>query len=502
MRYTGAVVQYEPRFGEKAHNLAQLLRLTEEAARAGARLVVLPEMAATGYCFRSREEIAPFVEPVPGGPTLEALGALAARWNLHVVVGLPEVEPATGVYYNTAALIGPKGFIGKYRKLHSYIDETRWARDGDLGMPVFETEIGRIAIQICMDADYFEPARLAAVAGADLIAFPTNWLGKESIWYARAAENGLYMLCANRWGEERGARFCGNSAIIDPEGRALNLLSTGDGICLADLDLERVHRRRDSLLALRRPALYQELLINSHLWHWKDAFDLPPGRPVVVATGRAAQPAAMADQARWADVQVRDKGHAALDLILFPSVAGQEEGAVEQMAAVARDLGCWIGWGDHGPAGDRAWLVGPDGMAGSYQAVHPAHGGPAGDRFATLDLPWGRVGLAAGLDLLLPETARILAKRGADLIIAPLARQVEPDPLLWSARWLENEAAILVAAPDGPCGICGSRPKAQPGHDGIWIGVVETGSERIRSKELLRKLQPYWYGPLVHPSQQ
>lgn len=497
MRYAAAAVQYEPRFGDKAHNLGQLLHLTEEAARAGARLIVLPEMATTGYCFRSRAEIAPFVEPVPGGPTSDALAILAARLGVHIVIGLPEVDLATDIYYNTAALIGPDGYLGKYRKLHSFLDETRWAKDGDLGIPVFDTDLGRIAIQICMDADYFEPARLAAMEGADLIAFPTNWLGEQTVWFARAAENGVYMLCANRWGEERGEQFCGNTMIIDPEGRALNLLSTGDGICLADLDLEKAKEARCQALARRRPARYHDLVLHTHLWRSKEAFLLPPGRQVVIATGRATEPTVMADQARWADRQARNRGLARLDLMIFPPAQGDGKQAVEVMADVARNLGCFIAWGSYDQADDSAWLMGPEGLVRRYRAIHPAHGQEEGQEFALFDLPWGRVGLATGLDLAVPETARILAKRGADLIIAPVLWGDESDCMLWNTRWLENDTAVAVATTVGESGIYGSRPKAMPGPDGVLIGMVDTGSERIRSKELLRKLQPFWYGPLV-----
>lgn len=507
MRYTAAAVQFEPRFGDKEYNLSRLLHLTGEAAQAGARLIVLPEMATTGYGFRSRSEIAPFVEPVPGGPTVEAFAELAARFGVYVVVGLAEVEPVTGVFYNTAALVGPGGFVGKYRKLHSFLDETRWAKDGDLGMPVFETELGRVAIQICMDADYFEPARLAALAGADVIAFPTNWLGEQTVWYARALENGVYMLCANRWGEERGVTFSGNSAVIDPAGQALNLLSTGDGLCLATVDLDRAGAARTLALARRRPPAYQDLLLHTHLWRSKESFRLPPGRPVVVAAGPAAQPEKMADQARWADRQVRDKGWPKLDLMLFPELPGpQTAGVAERLVAVARDLDCYIVWGSVEEGRSAAWLAGPDGLVGRAEAVHagPVAGdgsGPAGHleggAFPVFDLPWGRVGLAPGPDLAVPETARILAKRGADLIAAPAIWTGESDRVLWNSRWLENDTAIAVATAGGACGIYGSRPKATPGLDGVLIGVVDTGSERIRSKELLRKLQPYWYGPLV-----
>src|SRR5262245_35092250 len=109
--YRVAAIQFEPLLGAKAENVARLLQLTEAAAMQGARLIVHPEMATTGYCWHSRDEIRPQVEPIPG-PTTEAFAALAHRHSCHLVVGMPEVDPRTGIFYNSAALIGPAGVIG------------------------------------------------------------------------------------------------------------------------------------------------------------------------------------------------------------------------------------------------------------------------------------------------------------------------------------------------------------------------------------------------------
>lgn len=491
MRYGAAAVQFEPRFGEKAWNLERLEALVREAATAGARLVVLPEMATTGYCFRSRDEIAGLVEAVPGGPTCAIFERLARQLGVHIVADLPEVEPATGAYYNTAALIGPAGFIGKYRKTHAFIDETRWARDGDLGIPVFATELGRIALCICMDFDYFETARVAALAGADVIAFPNNWLSSPHIWFTRALENGVYVVGANRWGEERGARFCGHSCVIDPGGMALNLLTTGDGITLAEVDLDLATARRAQALARRRPEQYQELLINRYLWSWREAQLVPPGRPAVVAVGQAVSLAGMADQARWADRVAREQGYPRLDLIVFPPAAGAEG----ELAAVAGDLDCHIVWGS---AEGTASLVGPGGLEGRYRS--------RSGEFPVFDLPWGRVGLLAGDDLWVPEVARILAKQGADLLAAPVRWEGDYDRLLWKSRWIENETPVAVAN-----SLSGShiyhpkgfprlgRAEAGAGEGGMAISVIDTASDLVRSKELLRKLQHQWYGSLVIP---
>src|SRR5690242_7787552 len=100
-QYTVAAIQFEPKLGAKAGNMARLCALVAEAAGAGARVIVMPEMAVTGYCFRDRAEIAPLVETVPG-PATEAFGAIARRHGCYVAVGLAERDPASDLYYNTA----------------------------------------------------------------------------------------------------------------------------------------------------------------------------------------------------------------------------------------------------------------------------------------------------------------------------------------------------------------------------------------------------------------
>src|SRR6476469_6326364 len=136
--YRVAAIQYEPTLGEKEKNIIDLLRLVEEAAIRGARLIVLPALATTGAGWLSSDEIAPYVEPIPG-PTSERFQALAQRYDCYIALGMPEVDPATQLYYNSVALLGPAGVVGTYRKIHSNIVDPRWARDGDQGIPVWDT---------------------------------------------------------------------------------------------------------------------------------------------------------------------------------------------------------------------------------------------------------------------------------------------------------------------------------------------------------------------------
>src|SRR2546421_10266242 len=240
-RYRVAAIQYEPTLGEKEKNVTDLLRLVEEAAQHEARLIVLPEMATTGYCWESRDEIAPYVEAIPG-PTTERFQELARAYGCYIALSLPEVDPATNVFYNSMVLLGPEGLIGTYRKIHSYISEPRWARDGDIGMPVWETPLGRLTGLICMDAEYFEAARVPALHGADVLLFPTNWLDEKSpsgAWIARAFENGVYLIGANRYGSERGVQFSGGSCILNPDGSIQAYLDNGEGIVYGEVDLRQ-----------------------------------------------------------------------------------------------------------------------------------------------------------------------------------------------------------------------------------------------------------------------
>src|SRR5438270_11824960 len=240
-RYRVAAIQYESTLGEKEKNVTDLLRLVEEAAQHEARLIVVPEMATTGYCWESRAEVAPHVEPIPG-PTTERFQQLATRYGCHIAVSLAEVDPTTNVYYNSMALLGPDGLVGTYRKIHSYISEPRWARDGDLGMPVWETPLGRLTGLICHDAEFFEYARVPALHGADVLLFPTNWLDEKSLsvsWIARAFENGVYLIGANCYGSERGIQFSGGSCIVNPNGSIQAYLDDGEGIVYGEVELSR-----------------------------------------------------------------------------------------------------------------------------------------------------------------------------------------------------------------------------------------------------------------------
>ncbi|NKL63715.1 nitrilase family protein (plasmid) [Rhizobium beringeri] len=267
-----ATVQFEPIVGDRAGNLAAIKRLARAAKVQGAGIVVLPELADSGYTFRDGDELAALAGPVPGGASAETLRRLAEELGLYIVSGIAEQDGDR--FYNSALLCGPEGYIGKYRKLHLWNNENRLFRKGDLGLPVFDLPFGRIGIAICYDGWFPETFRQLALAGAELVCVPTNWVpmaGTESVpepmanilHKAAAHTNGLYIACADRIGIERGQSFIGRSLIVGPQGWPVSGPASADReeILLAQIDLSSVTETRtlnsfNHLLGDRRADVY------------------------------------------------------------------------------------------------------------------------------------------------------------------------------------------------------------------------------------------------------
>src|SRR6184192_948634 len=245
-----AVAQTEPRLGEKERNLDVCVARMEEAAAAGAELLVLPECAIPGYMFDSPEEALPFAEEIPG-PSTEALADACRRLGAHVVCGL--LERDGDLLRNAAVLVGPDGLVGTYRKTHlPFLGVDRFVAPGD-ELPVYDTPLGRIGVEICYDLRFPEVTRTLALRGADIVAHPTNFpvaarIQTELITVARAAENRIFLLTANRVGKERSAEFCGWSQIVDPYGKRLaEAGETEEALLVADIDVEKA-RDKDYII--------------------------------------------------------------------------------------------------------------------------------------------------------------------------------------------------------------------------------------------------------------
>lgn len=251
-----ASIQFEPRIGERDANLARSGELIRRAAEKGAILVVLPELANSGYVFETRAEAFALAEPVPDGPTTTAWAEIAAREKIWIVAGI--AERVGNRLYNSAVLIGPAGHVGTFRKIHLWNEENLFFEPGDLGFPVFHTPIGRIAMFICYDGWFPESYRLCALQGADIVCIPTNWVpipGQDPkreamaniLVMAAAHSNSIFIAAADRIGTERGQPFIGQSLIVSHTGWPLAgpASATEEEILLADLNLADARRKRN-----------------------------------------------------------------------------------------------------------------------------------------------------------------------------------------------------------------------------------------------------------------
>ncbi|BBO05273.1 MULTISPECIES: nitrilase-related carbon-nitrogen hydrolase [Bradyrhizobium] len=441
-----ATVQFEPTMFEKERNIARLLELCEQAAAAGAKLIVTPEMGTTGYCWFNRAEVRPFVEKVPG-PTTDRFAALARKYDCYLVVGMPEVDE-DDIYFNSAVLIGPDGIVGRHRKTHPYISEPKWAAAGDLHNQVFDTPIGRIALLICMDIHFVETARLMALGGADVICHISNWLAERTpapYWISRAFENGCYVIESNRWGLERTVQFSGGSCVIAPDGEVVTVLDKGDGFALAEIDLDMARARRvlgEPVFVQRRPELYPELLTDTFSWNPRAFFGLyghepwPDGMRSRVSVAQFAPGDSISGNLEAiANLARRAKADGA-NLVVFPELAvtglaGSAKSAqpipgpaTDSLHALAAQLEIYIVCGIAERSGDAVYnsacLFTPDGRITRYRKTHLTEEerswATAGDDWAVVDTPVGRIGLLIGHDAAFPEAGRVLALRGCDVI--------------------------------------------------------------------------------------
>lgn len=252
-----AAVQTSPVFRDKAGNLADMRTRALAAAADGADLIVFPELALTGYKYRSRAEMTPDAEAVPGPSTL-AMAEVAKEANAYIAFGM--VESDGDKLYDAVVLVGPEGYVGKYAKITmgNQSEAVLFTR-GPSAPPVFETSIGRIGLASCYDGAFPENARLLGLGGAQIMVLADTENGTTWRDYVRtrAVENGAFAVVANRVGSERNSTFNGYSLIADP---SYNLLANAGTTLVetisATVDLGDVNR---TYLSQRNPEQYRAL---------------------------------------------------------------------------------------------------------------------------------------------------------------------------------------------------------------------------------------------------
>ena len=261
-----ACVQFAPAFADISSNVSKVSEFIDSV---DAELLIFPEAALSGYCFTNFDEADSVAITQDSGAIADLLD-VCRKNSKAAVIGY--VERDGNSLFNSAIFIGSGGVIGNYRKAHlPCLGLDRFVSHGD-ALPLFDFQDWKIGIQICFDIRFPEATRTLALAGADLVAVPTNWpesaeASSDFICPARASENQIFVAAANRVGVERDFRFIGKSIIIGP---GATILASADHaeetVLIADVDLAESRVKRIvkvkgeyelDLWGERRPDLYR-----------------------------------------------------------------------------------------------------------------------------------------------------------------------------------------------------------------------------------------------------
>jgi 5-aminopentanamidase len=269
-----AACQIAPVVGDVLENRARVRAAVEEAGEQAADLVVLPELAQSGYVFTDLQEARSVAERVDG-PTVREWADLSRRLQMVLVAGFCERGP-DGHLFNSCVLIDHGDVRATYRKAHLWDLESRYFTRGQEGPPVVDTAVGRVGMMVCYDVEFPEWTRMAGLGGADVLAVPTNWPlearppGERPMEVVRlqaaASANRMFVVAADRCGVERGVPWVGGSVILGPEGYPLAgpVAADREELLVARVDLHEARTKTISahnhVLTDRRPDLYARLV--------------------------------------------------------------------------------------------------------------------------------------------------------------------------------------------------------------------------------------------------
>lgn len=257
--------QYKPIFGKIEKNLNQVLRALKSV---NADLIVIPELAFSGYYFRNREEVKSLAEDPRHSSTFDSLIPLCRERDFYLVAGF--AEKAKDKYFNSACLIGPEGIIHTYRKLHLFNEEKNWFDPGDIPLQLNEVRGAKLGIMVCFDWIFPEVTRILAVQGADIICHPSNLVLDycQQTMLSRCIENGIFAITTNRYGEDKRPqgtlKFTGKSQIVAPKGvllkrapsqREMLFITEIDPILARDKNITALNQ----IITDRRPEFYSAI---------------------------------------------------------------------------------------------------------------------------------------------------------------------------------------------------------------------------------------------------
>lgn len=251
-----ASVQFDIKLGDADANLSYALSEIRRLSKEGIKLIILPEMWSTGYAWRRLGKLS---ERTP--EIIEELKK-ASKKRIIIIGSMPEKDRES--IYNTAYVIDSGRLIGKYRKIHLFtpMKEDYFLKAGNETL-LCNTSLGKIGVLICYDVRFPELARKLTLEGAEILVIPAEWPHPRlehwrALLKARAIENQLFVIAANRCGKQGMTRFCGRSMIVNPWGEVISEAKEEEATITAEIDLGLVARYRKEMPALkdRRPEVY------------------------------------------------------------------------------------------------------------------------------------------------------------------------------------------------------------------------------------------------------
>ena len=260
--FKAAYIQFAPIFGDQKKNIENLDILIDNSKQAD--LVVIPELANSGYNFSSRKEAFSLAEEIEKSDFIEFLESKAKKHNIFIVSGFNEKED--GKLFNTSILVSPNGFMGKYRKIHLFMNEKDIFEKGNSGLPVFDIGFCKLGMLLCFDYLFPEVWRILALKDSDIICHPSNFITQygQKVVPVHAIVNRIFTITANRIGTEKDLTFTGKSMISNPVGEIISQASENEEIGFADIDIflsrNKMITERNHVLKDRRTEDYGEII--------------------------------------------------------------------------------------------------------------------------------------------------------------------------------------------------------------------------------------------------
>lgn len=258
-----AYIQFQPVLYDIQKNIQKIGGLIDQAK--AAELIVLPELASTGYNFKDYESAKNCAEGIHKSQFVDFLISKAKQHNSYLVAGINEL--LNDELYNSTVLVGPNGYVGKYQKIHLYFNEKDFFKVGNAGLNVFDIECAKVGMLICYDYLFPEIWRILALKGAEIICHSSNLLttNAQKTIPAQAFMNKYFIITANRIGTEGEFTFNGNSFVSNPNADIIDKASEiEEEVRIVEFDPKDSHDKminsRNHALEDRQPHLYKEII--------------------------------------------------------------------------------------------------------------------------------------------------------------------------------------------------------------------------------------------------